>query len=698
MVPKKLCSIGILDININLVLRKKQAEKYNFDIDNYNSVEDLENLFFPKEDENNNNKINWEKNETEKDKIDYFNYLSLSSDNNLINTLLFINRAYKTKTFLEFIILNKMEFSQSTNFVLKILQNVFDKNYFFLIENKIMDIPSKIKFIIKILDDSTDEIISKKSFELFEINEIDSKQLMFKMDRLNNDLSDAKYKNILNLENINYNFENTNYFLMDLGSIKELKLPDNKNITYFLYELIKKCPNIKIILIVDDNLNSIEHNDLLLNKQLIDLSDIIFGFQSHLNNFFKLYNSTIQNDANESKYISKYNSYYNSNYNSNYNSYNMLNENDKVIANIKARKNDLIIDDKNKCRKTIPRVTVIYEEFKYVTIYVQKDIQMNIDYKETFITSLNNISESKNEYLHSNSNKFLHISVGGFLSRMIYNKSLRVCSCAGNLLIKKTIPYFMKNIDQIRNINQFNILVPSNKKNNRIKSLEKLRKRCENLISKENKFILDCTNVIKSQKKEYNSLLDKNCVSYLLKQQNIKHFKEVGFINKNGMILKDPDTTRKKQNFFFKIQKPLMLTETNFNKYKILKHNKINYNTINFFNYNNKLTKKNIPIFKPIFDSLPSNRINNINNFANKKGTAISLPKMYRTYNNFSKGISKKINHKSESKQRKGIKIKNNDKSNSLIDRNKSFNNQNIFNYQKYLYQVKKIHLQKVII
>ena len=694
MEPKKLCSIGILDININLVLRKKQTEKYNFCIDKYNSVEDLESLFFPNEDENNNNKINSDKNETDQEKIDYFNYLSLSSDNNLINTLLFINRAYKTKTFLEFIILNKMEFSQSTNFVRKILQNVFDKNYFFLIENKIMDIPSKIKFVIKILDDNTDEIISKKSFELFEINEIDTKQIMIKMDRLNSDKSDLKYNNILNLENINYNFENINYFLMDLGTIKELKLPDNKNISYFIYELIKKCPNIKIILIVDDNLNSIEQNDLLLNKQLIDLSDIIFGFQSHLNNFFKLYNSTIQNDANESKYISKYNSYYNSNYNS----YNMLNENDKVIANKKARKNDLITDDKNKCRKNIPRVTVVYEEFKYVTIYVQKDIQMNIDYKETFITTLDNINENKNEYLHSNSNKFLHISVGGFLSRMIYNKSLRVCFCAGNLLIKKTIPYFMKNIDQIKNINQFNILVPSVKKNNKIKSLEKLRKKYEDLLSKENKFILDCTNVIKCQKKEYNSLLDKNCVNYLLKQQNIKHFKEVGFINKNGMILKDPDTTRKKQNLFFKIHKPLMLTETNFYKYKFLKNNPTNYNSINSFNYNNKLTKKNIPIFKPIFDSLPSNRINKVNNFTNKKGTTISLPKMFRTYNNFSKGISKNLNHKSEQKKRKIIKNKSNDKNNALIESNKSFNGHNIFDYQKYLYQVNKIHLQKVII
>lgn len=693
MIPKKLCSIGILDININLVLRKKQTEKYNFDIDNYNSVEDLETLFFPNDDENNNNRINSE-NETEQDKIDYFNYLSLSSDNNLINTLLFINRAYKTKTFLEFIILNKMEFSQSTNFVRKILQNVLDKNYFFLIENKIMDIPSKIKFVIKILDDNTDEIISKKSFELFEINEIDSKQTMLKMDRLNSVRSNIKYNNILNLENINYNFENTNYFLMDLGSIKELKLPDNKNISHFIYELIKKCPNIKIVLIVDDNLNSIEKNDLLLNKQLIDLSDIIFGFQAHLNNFFKLYNSTIQNDINESKYISKYNSIYNSNYNN----YNICNENDKVIANKKARKNDLIIDDKNKCRKTIPRVTVIYEEFKYVTIYVQKDIQMNIDYKETFITALNSINENKNEYLHSNGNKFLHISVGGFLSRLIYNKSLRVCFCAGNLLIKKTIPYFMKNIDYIRNINQFNILVPSIRKNNKIKSLEKIKKKCENLLSKENKFVLDCTNIIKCQKKEYNSLLDKNCVNYLLKQQNIRHFKEVGFINKNGMILKDPDTKKKKQNLFFKIHKPLMLTETNFYKYKFLKHNQTNYNTINSFNYNNKLTKKNIQIFKPIFDSLPSNRINNANNFCNNKGTAISLPKMFRTNNNFSKGISKKVNNKSESKQRKVIKNKNNDKNKALIDRNKSFNGPNIFNYQKYLYQVNKIHLQKIII
>ena len=48
MIPKKLCALGILDININLVLRKALAERIDFDIGKYNKVEDLESLFFKK--------------------------------------------------------------------------------------------------------------------------------------------------------------------------------------------------------------------------------------------------------------------------------------------------------------------------------------------------------------------------------------------------------------------------------------------------------------------------------------------------------------------------------------------------------------------------------------------------------------------------------------------------------------------------
>ena len=142
MNPKKLCSLGILDININLILTESQAEKYDFNIDDYNTVSDLKNLFYPLTTDYNT-------------EIDYFKHVFLSSDNNLINTLLYINRAYKPKTFIEFIMPNKLDFSSNTKFVHNLLIDVCNMNYLFIVENKIIDVNSNIKFNINIIDEET---------------------------------------------------------------------------------------------------------------------------------------------------------------------------------------------------------------------------------------------------------------------------------------------------------------------------------------------------------------------------------------------------------------------------------------------------------------------------------------------------------------------------------------------------------------
>ena len=42
--PKKICSFGIFDINLNLELSQKEANKYNFNINKYNYIEELKNL------------------------------------------------------------------------------------------------------------------------------------------------------------------------------------------------------------------------------------------------------------------------------------------------------------------------------------------------------------------------------------------------------------------------------------------------------------------------------------------------------------------------------------------------------------------------------------------------------------------------------------------------------------------------------
>lgn len=75
---------------------------------------------------------------------------------------------------------------------------------------------------------------------------------------------------------------------------KDFKLSKCDELPLFLLEIIKKYRDIKIILVVDDNINSIENENLKLNKKLIELSDIIFSFQEKLNNFYKSYNSTVK--------------------------------------------------------------------------------------------------------------------------------------------------------------------------------------------------------------------------------------------------------------------------------------------------------------------------------------------------------------------------------------------------------------------
>ena len=658
MFPKKLCALGILDININLVLRKSLAENIDFDISKYNTVEDLESLFF----KNNDKKYNNEKEKNEK--INYYDYISLSSDNNLINTLLFINRAYKTKTFIEFIMLNQMEFSESTKFVRKFLQEIFDKNYFFIVENKILDIPSKIKFNIKILNNDNDQIISKKSFELFEINEMEVEQQIIantKIEEFNSENNDKyndnnyfferkiKYLSKLKLDTINYNFEQTDYFLFDLSITKDFKFSKYNVFSSFLLDIIKTYRDIKIILIIDDNINSVERENLKLNKKLIELSDIIFSFQEKLNNFFKVYNSTMKN---KSKKISNYD-------------FINFNENIDIIGNQKQRKYDLIIDDMDKIRKNIPRTTIIFKDFSEIIVCKQTGIQMRLDDIEIFQLEFSNIkNKEKMECLLTNSELFYHIFIGGFLSRWINEKSLRVCVNAGDLLVKNNIYLFMNKIDYINDIDQYNVLVPSIKKSIKRKIIEKMKKEYEKLLSKENKFILDCTNIIKSKKKDYNPLYDENCASYLLKNQNMKHLKNVGFINKDGVILKDPDITRhkfKRKNSIRALIKNSILKENNF----FLRNHRLPYsqtindtnNNINTINSDTSATsKKNKKKFKPIFKSIfEKSPLKNVE-YPDIK-TMNSLPKMSKTHY-FPKKPSKKLgNHENDLKKSNNILI-----------------------------------------
>ena len=528
--PKKICSIGILDINLNLELSQKEAKIYNFNINKYNSIRDLQNMFLFKNNYNSQYTFN------------LVEHISLSSDNNLINALLFINRAYKNKSFIEFIMPNEMEFNEENKFFVKVIKYILDKNYFFIIENKITDIPSSIKLIIKIYKDKSNEIISKKEFQLFEKNNI----------KINN-----YPKNIFN--EINYNFKVSDYFILDLDSFnnhlwvnKDTYLDFYSNLISFLYNIIEQNNNIKILTIISRN----KFNDKqLLNKlkfymEIIELSDIIFSFKDYLNYFFQMYNS-VYNDSNYDFYIMQQN-----------------------YKNNKDNIKDLILYDKNKYRKKIPRISILFNEFDYISIYIQKGKNMDLDYIEIFFLNLlkkyNNIYELNNYYYYF---------IGGFLSRFIYDKPFKICSSAGQLLLTKI---FNSKIINCINVDDYNISVPNKKRvinKDNLKTLEKLP-------IKE----FDISFNINHNKKN-NIFMNNNESDNYFYKNDLTYLKKIGYINRNNIIIKDPNS---EINLNHKNKYNLFKTSNNYHLNMVNK----NKSMINLFDKNKKkriIKNENLP-------------------------------------------------------------------------------------------------------
>ena len=491
----KLCAMGNLDIEFNLVLRQSEAECFRFEINEFNSPLDLKKLFYPEEVENNE----------EANNINYFDYVTLSSKNDFINTLLFINRAFKNKTFVELILLNQMYFSQETLFLKDLIKQICSKNYFFIIENKVYDIPSKIKFNIKILEDDNDKIISYKSFELFEKN----------VEKEENEIDNSN----LNLFNrISYNFGSTQFFLTNFLNIIKYKEKDYTEISTFYKYLIKSSPSMKIITIYNENSLLTSNEDFIdIYKEIIEYSDYIFTDKNTLNEFYKIYNKI-----------------------------------NKTNINSTDKKEDLILKDSDKKRKGIERTTILMENLDYFHIYTQKGFKMELTSDDYFDGNI--IWKSKNiekenrikDIINSRLDIFKGIFIGGYLSRLINGKTIKTCITAGCFSVKNMIDIVNNNIDYITDIDLYNVIVPIKKKT----KIQKMQKQIQinNIINqkREKGFILDCTNENSSRKKEYNPLKDMYCQSFLYNHNNIKHLMKLGFVNKKLKVLKDPDSIPKK--------------------------------------------------------------------------------------------------------------------------------------------------------
>ena len=569
--PKKLCSLGIFDIVLNLELFQKEANKYNFNINKYNSIEDLEKLFQPKNKYNNNDNFN------------ILEHIALSSENNLINTLLFINRAYKKKSFIEFIMPNHLKINEKRTNILNAIKHILNKNYFFIIENKIANFTSSIKFRIKIYKDNSKEIIDFKEFQLCDINVIDNDNI-------------SENRNSYIFKEINYNFTLSDYFILDLNAFNDTSWGLDNDIYYelknFLLFIINQNKDIKIITLISNILFDDDLENQLKNyKEIIELSDIIFSFKDNLNYFYQVYSHIYKNFQ--------------------------INENTKINYNDNIKNNkELILYDKDKYRRNIPRISILFNELEFISMYIQNGINMELDYIEIFFLNI-----IKN-YNNSNKNNIFYYFIGGFLSRFIYNKPFKICSSAGQLLLNKLFNHSLNFV----NVDDFNIVVPNKKRS--------LDKKCIKNIKKSN---LNDKN-LKLKIKENGFYNNEN----YLYENDLKSLRDLGFTKRNNLIVREPDNqrlfnNRNKQNLF--------KTNNNFNNVKN-RNNSID-NTIYERDTTKKILIKNVNYLPKIQKSSSTSSINCNNNYYDKpKCNYYYDIEKYKNFNNFFNYQKLKISNK----------------------------------------------------
>ena len=142
----RIVSIGTLDLTFHLSITKSQSKQLNINLNELNETKDL-SVLFDNNISNNDESI--------------IDYITLSSNNPLITMLLYINRAFKQRCFIEYITYNELFFSDELLFVKNLIKEVTQNNFLYIVQYRLKDIPSNLSLEIKILDDNTNKIIEK---------------------------------------------------------------------------------------------------------------------------------------------------------------------------------------------------------------------------------------------------------------------------------------------------------------------------------------------------------------------------------------------------------------------------------------------------------------------------------------------------------------------------------------------------------
>ena len=533
---EKIISLGSsLNLDFVLSLTRKEFLNFNLDFNSIKSIMDLKKYLEYNEEENFYS--------SKKNNKSLLNLITINSNDSLFNSLLYINRANKKKSFIELLIPFFPKYSKELEFMNDSLKFVLENNYLFLEYFNVFNIKPNLNFVIKLIDDNQ-AVLKTKQFLITNENKYEEENI-----KNENDVFDL-------FDDLNFEYDGTIFYTNFLDLYK-CKKKSNFEIETFLKKIVKFYPSMKICI-------------------------------NYINFIYQFTKLEIQS----------------------------LNTINKIID-----ADDLFMRKIETKKKQKNRIGILFEELKTITIIEQdsftKMVLYHMKYEINYLEP--NLSEEKfNEYKKISNDNFDYLKsifIGGYLSRLFNHRNFNTCFVAGNESIKNIIYYLKNKFDLPKDKKYYEIKVRKAKS-------EKSEKELMN-EKKENNFILDCTNINNSRKKEYNSLFDSYCISFLGKENNRKFLLKRGFINKNGYILNDPD----KQKFSITIRK----------KRKIINYDK-QQNKLYEINSNNKTFKNQLKslIFNyPIENNstieplLPISKVYNFELQYNKKLPSININKYY---------------------------------------------------------------------
>ncbi len=513
-IPPRVLALGNFNVLYSLELTNEEIKKFGYEhLKDINSIEDLSFLL--------TFKYLWNK-------------IKLSTDNNLINILLFVNSicSESNKAFYEFISLENPIFTEEEQKYEEMFETVNKLNIFFLNKNSVYKEKSrKITLLLKNKEDTKEFIFGNGTYEKGEsYKEEESSPEKNSSDNTNKQKEENKEeKNEENNEekkeeneklfnNITLSFKVYDYFIcfieetIDINPIQdfidfitEIKLSYNANIIIKYSDITSKFPD--------------SNSMMKLNRIYLLTDTFLLESQSTLSNFSHHYSllgtkKKSKGGIMEEKDIKDYFIH--------------------TIAcsgelSMNYSKIAFIVND------NISKVNIIEVPMGIKATYLTYDYKpfpkinhTNVDLVEKYKNTLKeNIEFLKMGFFSSILSKLFFVK-----SKNKGIKILYTCYIISNEILKRNLELKVNKAEIPLNTKYYNVKINKSEIEEYVKKLE--------LEKKEGKFILDCTNVEKSKMNFYVPLLDENLKGFFQNQVIKKDLINKGFINKKGHINYDP--------------------------------------------------------------------------------------------------------------------------------------------------------------